>query len=228
MFKVGDRVKHDTHGTAGAVISNFGLLMVEYDTPPPGKAPQTRWALIVERGNLFLVTTWSINQRVTRTAHNASLQVPAGTLGTVDTVHGGVPTVRWDNGVQAGPYADTEISAVGSVTHQYKTGDRIRATCDHGEGIGLVHVAARPGDIGEYVGSYPTMTFPHKVRFGGETYYVNDEYIEPASAVHPAPRPVLACVRCSDTNAYAEPNLPDGRYACYTCRKYHSYSLTNK
>lgn len=222
MFKVGDRVawprKPDDLGT------------VIY-AHPDGKC-DVRWDDGLRNGpyesSELLSVTWSVGQRVRRLSPGATSQVPADTLGTIDTVYGGVPTVRWDNGVSAGPYADTEISAVGTVNHTYKTGDRIRATCDHGEGIGLATVAARTGDVGEYVGSYPTMPFQHKVRFGRDTYYVNDEYIEPVADAPALSRAPLACVRCSDTNAYAEPNLPGGRYACFSCRKYHSYSLTNK
>jgi hypothetical protein len=224
MFKVGDRVKFFASSHLGTVTEkdeHADNYTVSWDEPALGTRPGYREAWLIS------VTAWSVGQRVRRLARGATSQVPAGTLGTVKSVATscGVtgPSVLWDNGVTAGPYTDTEISAVGTVTHTYKTGDRIRATCEHGRGIGLDVVAAKTGDVGEYVSLSPVSNWTHKVRFGGETYSVNDEYIEPA-----LPRPTLSCVRCEEPNAYAEPNLSDGRYACFSCRKYHSYSLTNK
>lgn len=40
-------------------------------------------------------------------------------------------------------------------------------------------------------------------------------------AVAPTTRPQgCVCHRCNSLNAFAEPNLPDGKYECYTCRRY--------
>jgi hypothetical protein len=117
-----------------------------------------------------------------------------------------------------------------TVLHTYRTGDRIRATREHGEGVGLAVVRAKVGDVGTYdIEGIVTDSLRHRVIFGTTQYWVSDDDIEPAGAeAAPPRRPPMACVRCLESNNYAEPNLSDGRYACFTCRKYHAYAVRGK
>lgn len=36
----------------------------------------------------------------------------------------------------------------------------------------------------------------------------------------PVAKPICVCHKCGEQNEYAEPNQPDGRYVCVSCRRY--------
>ena len=113
-----------------------------------------------------------------------------------------------------------------SSTPTYKPGDKIVATCEHTtSNLHLSCTRARQGDVGVYVDHYPNAgVWQHSVKFDGIDYHCGDEHIAPYTGV--TLRPTLSCARCHEPNQYAEPNLPGGGYACFSCRKYHAYALT--
>lgn len=100
------------------------------------------------------------------------------------------------------------------LTHTYKPGDRIRY-------ITTVGSIIKQNDIGEYIAH--NRDDIHECRFNGTVFYVTSDQIEPYTS--PRDTSPLPCVLCDTFYPMAEPNLPDGKLACWSCRTYRAYSL---
>jgi hypothetical protein len=227
MFKVGDRVKRLQNiggvlpsGAEGTVVSVNGRCTVQWDMFS-GKGPSGPY----DDGEISLIHTWQVGDEFEVTLRISGLTERGKLVST--PANGG----KYEGRTHFGSVWSFDASGADSfeaiarpilATHTYKPGDKIVATKEHGSEINIPHVAAKVGDVGEYV----SFSYYHYVRFNGATYEVPPEYIAPYST--PADSPPLSCIRCGEFYPMAEPNLPGGGLACWSCRKYHAYALTTK
>jgi hypothetical protein len=225
MFKVGDRVKYITNnppftGETGTIVLVNGLEYLRFDRPILG-VPQKDYLLLNETHNLAILHTWQVGDEF-------ELDMEYGKVGR-GKITALTPFTTVDASGDNWEWTSFELFCQNarpvSVSISYKPGDKIVATREHGADLALFPPIARSGDIGEYVrcAPDPQAEWRHRVKFGDKEYWCGDAYI----TIYHQPAPLtLSCARCHEPNDYAEPNMPNGSYACYSCRKYHSYACT--
>lgn len=159
---------------------------------------------------------FKVGDRVIRLDYdsNSVSGVVPGMFGTVTQLDGTeVWNVKWDNGASGGPYTDKYIALV-KPTVAYKPGDKVKCVRQK-----LIDVPV--GTVGEYLDM--TALGDHRVIWPevGLVLSSTPDWFE----LYTASTTPLSCARCHEPNDYAEPNLPNGTYACFSCRKYHGYAL---
>lgn len=95
--------------------------------------------------------------------------------------------------------------------HTWQVGDRFKVKADNG--------AEWHGTVASLPPAY------HILDDQGRSWEWTtwESFCREAEFVGTPTRATLSCQRCHEPNSYAEPNLPGGGYACYSCRKYHGY-----
>lgn len=235
MFKVGDRVKR-VNGSATCPTGSFGEItnatslgtfLVQWDMyagrGPSGPYNATELATVNthnwQPGDLFEVT---MDDGRPERGQLTSTPANGGKYAAVMILKSGKQGGLWSF-KDAGPQSFEALARPVAAAVQYKPGDKVIATKEHGRDIGLPVGHVKQGEIGVIVAVAPTY---FRVEFdnGRGSHLCGPEYIAPYAGPS-APLPTLSCIRCHEPNQYAEANLPGGGYACYSCRKYHAYAL---
>lgn len=151
---------------------------------------------------------FKVGDRVKRLINTHDGSIPIGTKGTV-TVEGGYPRVQFDNGINWG--CDHSTIALIS-TYTYAPGDKVVWIAPDGSVVNR-------GDVGEYISKSNDL---HLCKFNGTAFYLTDSQLEPYVRSDSDP---IACVLCGTFSPMAEPNLPGGLMACWSCRTYRAAGL---
>jgi hypothetical protein len=214
MFKVGDRVKRVGGGT---LVPEGTIGTVQYIHP--SGAPVVDWAnghtggpYVHTQISLITTHTWQVGDEF-------ELMLEEGTLvkGKLTHTPGNGGEYRGIDSLGGCLYSSFWFEAHARptlATHTYKPGDTVKYTGKTWQSlVGRTGVVAKLHDSGTVC----------MCEFGDKFWNVELTDISPISM--PTDSPPLSCIRCEDFFPMAEPNLPDGGFACWSCRKYHAYAI---
>jgi hypothetical protein len=151
---------------------------------------------------------FKVGDRVLHTAPNTASRLQ-GLIGTVQDLEDDVVVVNFGGAIYKC------MSEVLTLSHTWRVGDPFKVKMNGG---GVVH-----GYIASLPPAYHIMDDTNE-NWEWDSWEAFCRAAEPIDAPT-RPSAPLACRRCREPNSYAEPNLSDGGYACYSCRKYHGYAL---
>lgn len=213
MFKVGDRVKHYLiQSTVGAIhrVHSNGSYDIRWDNGVTQGPYEVR--------EFLPLITWQVGDEFEVSMDDGSVQ--RGKLTHTPSNGGKYQGVTvFSSGKTSGVWTfldDFEqIARLVKSTVTYKSGDKVRY-------IGNEFASRLANVRGVFVQGM--MSTFGRFDFAGEIWGLDLKDVEPWPTA--LPRPPFSCARCHEPNDYAEPNLPGGGYACFSCRKYHAYALT--